>query len=101
MSATEASLKHKRQHSVRHRGSSDQFLIATPSCPQCNLPARATLETLTGQALLEMGPAGKARYTGYTAICWDSQRSVRDVEGRVTLECHQGHQWQSHVGGAK
>ena len=48
-----------------------------------------------GLALLIVDEQGAAEYEGETKIDWDSQVTVADARGRVTLECPGGHQWQA------
>jgi hypothetical protein len=53
------------------------------------------LETVPGVALLTFDENGNAEYAGETKIAWDEQVTCRDGEGRVTLECPNGHRWQA------
>lgn len=62
-------------------------------CPECGQPAKGTLETVPGLALLTFDDDGKAEYDGETKIDWDGQESQQDECGRSLLECHAGHQW--------
>ena len=62
-------------------------------CPECDQPAKGTLETIPGIALLLFDEYGDAEYLGETDVCWDGQTAVRDQEGRVTLICADGHEW--------
>lgn len=50
-----------------------------------------------GLALLldEDNEDGTVDYDGYTDIWWDEQKSVYDKQGRVTLVCYEGHEWQT------
>jgi len=66
-------------------------------CPECNEPARGTVEIIHGLALLIFDEEGNADYEGETKVDWDSQTSLTDDRGRVTLECPSGHQWQASV----
>jgi hypothetical protein len=69
--------------------------LAKPNCPTCGKPARGTLDTIYGVALLaEPDKDGQTDYIGETDVNWDSQRPVDDPEG-ITLECQEGHQWVS------
>ncbi len=64
-------------------------------CPECGQAARGTVETIGGLALLIFDDQGEADYEGETKVDWDSQASLVDARGRVTLECPHGHQWQA------
>jgi hypothetical protein len=44
-------------------------------------------------ALLVFDEQGNADYEGETKVDWDSQVSLVDARGRITLECPSGHQW--------
>ena len=69
------------------------------TCPEhaCGETARGTLERLSGVALLDVHQDGTADYAGDTEIFWDEQRSVRDEQGKVTLICPNGHDWNATV----
>jgi hypothetical protein len=72
--------------------------LEIPNCPQCGLIAKGTVEQVQGLALLgEIGGDGRCEYGGETKIWWDEQRTVLDQDGRATLVCHDGHQWQSLI----
>ena len=62
-------------------------------CPECGEMARGSLETVAGVAEFELAPDGAVRYTGYTDVWWDEQRTVADEGGNVRLVCPQGHDW--------
>ena len=64
-------------------------------CPECGEAARGTVEVIRGLALLVFDEQSNAEYEGETKIDWDSQVSLADTGGRVTLECPQGHQWRA------
>jgi hypothetical protein len=64
-------------------------------CPECGQPAAGTVEVTRGLALIVFDDDGNADYEGETKIDWDSQTSLVDARGRVTLECSNGHQWQA------
>ena len=64
-------------------------------CPQCDKPAEGMLEMVLGIAGLMLDTEGSAEYDGGTDVRWDSQTPVRNQEGRVTLECQEGHQWSA------
>jgi len=66
-------------------------------CPECGDAAKGTLETVPGLALLIIDPDGAADYAGETEMDWDGQRTILDNEGRATLQCPSGHQWQASV----
>ena len=50
---------------------------------------------MPGIALLIFNENDTAEYEGETKIAWDNQVTSRDSDGRVTLECPSGHQWQA------
>lgn len=62
-------------------------------CPECGQAARGTVEVIRGLALLIFDEQGEADYEGETKVDWDSQTSLVDARGLVTLECPRGHQW--------
>ena len=65
-------------------------------CPECGAPPKGTLETVPGLALLaEPDEHGEFEYEGETEIFWNAQKTDRDDDGRVTLECTNGHAWQA------
>ena len=67
-----------------------------PRCPKCGELAAGTLETLTGRAGLTFDDDDTtADWEGSTEVFWDEQRTVRDRNGRVTLLCGCGADWQS------
>ena len=66
-------------------------------CPECDQPASGTVEVIHGVALLLFDDEGRAEYAGETKVDWDSQTSLLDARGRVTLECPSGHQWQARA----
>ncbi len=73
--------------------------LSIPACPHCGQPATGTLETIQGVALLQgPDPGGNFQYEGQTLIDWDSQKTVVDRNGLVTLSCDQHHEWQAMRG---
>lgn len=64
-------------------------------CPKCSQPAKGMLEMVPGLTRLCFDKAGDAEYDGGVDLCWDGLTEVSDEQGRVTLECCQGHQWQA------
>ena len=66
-------------------------------CPECDQPAKGTLETIPGIALLLFDEDGSAEYFGQTDVCWDGQVTIRAGDGRVTLICADGHEWLASV----
>lgn len=67
-------------------------------CPTCKEPAIATLETVEGWASLDApDDNGEQEYTGETETMGDTQETVKDAKGRVTLKCDNGHLWQSAI----
>lgn len=71
--------------------------IETANCPECNSPARGTVEALPACAEFERASDGTTEYTGYTEPLWEEQQSVRDRFGRVQLICGNGHSWFSKM----
>lgn len=69
--------------------------FAIPRCPKCGDTPKGTLETVTGLALLQHEDNGLFTYSGETKMFWDEQKSVPVDSERVTLLCHQGHDWES------
>jgi hypothetical protein len=66
-----------------------------PRCTLCGELASGTLEQVPGIALLIFDENDTAEYAGETKMAWDDQVTCRDSDGRVTLECPSGHQWQA------
>lgn len=67
----------------------------TPNCPTCGEIAYGTLEHCEGLALLNFtDDKGNAEYEGETKYFDEKQETVK-TNGLVTLECINGHQWQS------
>jgi len=66
-------------------------------CPECDQPAKGTLETIPGIALLLFDEDGNAEYFGQTDVCWDGQTTVRDDRDRVRLICADGHEWLASI----
>jgi hypothetical protein len=62
-------------------------------CPECGQPAKGTLETIPGLALLTFDDDGQAEYDGETDIDWNNQATLHDDASRDMLECPDGHQW--------
>lgn len=62
-------------------------------CPECGQPAKGTVETIPGLALLTFDDDGQTEYAGETEIDWNNQASEQDEYGRYLLECHAGHKW--------
>ena len=62
-------------------------------CPECDQPAKGTLESIPGVARLLFDEDGNAEYFGQTDVCWDGQQTVLDESGRATLVCPEGHDW--------
>ena len=67
--------------------------IEIPNCPECNSPARGTIETLFACAEFERGPDGIPEYSGCTEPFWEDQQTRCDSKGRVELICRDGHSW--------
>jgi len=66
-----------------------------PRCTVCGELAKGTLEQVPGIALLNFDEHDTAEYAGETELAWNDQGTCRDGDGRVTLECPRGHQWQA------
>jgi hypothetical protein len=64
-------------------------------CPTCGQPAKGVREMIPGLTRLLFDEEGDAEYDGGVDLCWDGQTELRDAQGRVTLECSEGHQWQA------
>ena len=62
--------------------------------------ATGMLEMVPGIALLLHIENDTFQYAGVTDISWDSQTTVRDRSGRVTLVCPDGHQWPASLSDA-
>ena len=71
--------------------------IEIRKCPECNSPARGTVETLPACAEFERGAEGTPEYSGWTEVLWDEQKTNRDREGRVELICDNRHRWFSNI----
>ena len=68
-----------------------------PRCPTCGELAMGTRELVPGVALLVFNEKGEAEYQGETRMDWNDQVTCHDQEGRVTLECPNGHQWRARL----
>lgn len=73
------------------------MVFDAPRCSICGELASGTLESVPGVALLVFDENGQAEYEGETKLNWNDQITCRDGEGRVTLECPNGHQWQARI----
>jgi len=71
--------------------------IEQPMCPECGELVKGTVEVLSDMSLLLVGEDGTAEYEGETKIWWDEQKAVLDADGRATLICENGHEWQSYL----
>ena len=71
--------------------------IETPNCPECNSPARGTLEKLRACAQFQSDAGGGLEYCGFTEVWWEEQETNRDREGRVELVCDNRHRWYSKM----
>jgi hypothetical protein len=47
-------------------------------CPECGQPAKGTLETISGLALMTFDAEGNAEYDGETKVDWDNQVTQHD-----------------------
>lgn len=67
------------------------------NCPQCGCCATGTLESIQGWARFHVPDVdeGAAEYVGHTDVVWDTQETIRDITGAVTLTCRNNHKWQS------
>lgn len=77
----------------------DRLKLEPRSCPVCKVDARGIIETVRGCALLQFAADGSARYGGETDMWWEEQRAEKDAEGRITLICGEGHEWQATLRG--
>lgn len=66
-------------------------------CPEGNELPKGTLETVEGVADLIISDDGQAEYGGWTEVFWNSQQTIRDAQGMVTLIGTCDHQWQAEV----
>jgi hypothetical protein len=66
------------------------------NCPECGERARGIIEQVMGCALLndEDNEDGTVDYSGETDVWWSEQIPIHDGDGRVTLICPEGHEWQ-------
>ena len=71
--------------------------LEIPNCPECNLPARGTVEILPACAEFERDADGIPEYCGCTETFWEEQMTNRDGEGRVELICDNRHGWFSKM----
>lgn len=63
------------------------------TCPTCGEVAEGVEETVFCLALLVFDETGQADYFGETKVHWNSQRPVRDEDGRRILTCESAHSW--------
>jgi hypothetical protein len=68
-------------------------------CPECNELPKGTLDTVEGIAHLHHVTDGDdlIDYGGWTEVLWDTQRSNRDDQGKVTLIGTCDHTWQAEM----
>jgi hypothetical protein len=73
--------------------------IENPKCPTCGAVCVGTIERVTGVACIveDESEPGTFEYEGGTEIIWDSQKTVADNTGRVTVTCDNGHEWPTHI----
>lgn len=64
-------------------------------CPICHQAAEGTLETVFGLALIKFDDDDQAEYAGETQIDWNSQITCLNRDGKVMLQCPEGHRWQA------
>ena len=70
----------------------------TPRCPECGEIAEGTVEHVGVRANITFtDETGAAEYAGESEVWWDEQRPDEDEQGRYTLICYGGHEWQSVV----
>jgi hypothetical protein len=65
-------------------------------CPVCGEPAETILEHTMVEAHINVD-GERWNYAGGSNVCWDSQKKVRDPQGRCTLKCCNGHEWLSDL----
>jgi hypothetical protein len=68
------------------------------TCPTCGEVTKGTVETVEGIALLDFDEDGDADWEGTTEISWDTQKTITEEDGIVTLVCDNGHSWQATKG---
>jgi hypothetical protein len=68
-----------------------------PKCPTCGELPKGTAEETPGIALLDFDEDGDAEYSGETTMLWENQTTVTDEDGKVTLVCPDGHDWQAEM----
>lgn len=72
--------------------------LLTPNCPQCNQPARGTVEVLSGMATIAIEEDGEYDHDGNgTEIWWDCAETKTNERGEISLICREGHEWFSPV----
>jgi hypothetical protein len=64
-------------------------------CPECGETAKGQWDTVPGLALLTFDTDNNCEWAGETEMRWDGQVPDIDAEGRVLLECPNGHQWRA------
>lgn len=72
------------------------MIFETPRCTACGQLACGILEEVSGLAGLDVDEEGNAEYVGETAVDWNSQQSHVQDDGRVILECPNGHRWATN-----
>lgn len=80
--------------------------LSVPLCPECGLPARGTVERLSGVAEFdrEPGPDVDVEYSGRTDVWWDGQRTAyqredaeESAENLPLVICREGHEWPTAI----
>jgi hypothetical protein len=64
--------------------------LVTPSCPKCGSPAHGTVENILGTAVINIEDDGTFEYAGDTDMHWDTQETITNEKGHITLTCGQG-----------
>jgi hypothetical protein len=71
--------------------------IGVPNCPECNSPARGTVETQLACAEFEQNSDGTLKYSGWTENLSDEQETNRNKKGQIELICDNQHRWFSKM----
>ena len=64
------------------------------ACPECGQDPHYILESMLVHFEIELTD-GEFDYAGHSDEFVETSEPVRDSEGRVTLGCQDGHEWQT------